>query len=542
MLGLPETIQRSASDHMAAWENRLSALADRVAAGLGRYRYLLLLLFSAGYLLMTCYRASRKLFWYDELFSLYLARLPDTASLWNALKLGADFNPPLFYILTKFGESLFGEGQIGTRALEIAGFLVFCLCLYRFVASRTSVLAGLISMLFPLVTTAYFYAYDARAHGIVVGFAGLALVCWQQACRQEAIGSKGRWAWLLGLFAALFCADLTHTYAVLLIVPFGIAELVRSNFLKRIDWGLWLALLLSSLGPLISLPQFRIMKSVFPVAFRGSMMANSFVTLLAPSVGVLVAGLILYSIFKFTSPRPSQPWETGSLQLPEVVVLLGFAALPIFTMALSKVGSGPFYVRYCLSTVAGFGCLFGVVAARRAAVGLGVLLCLIAQIAVNQHQFATTDFVPEPTVALPLSTRLTTLTNLYAALDAYPDRSLPIVPLGDHEFLPVLHYAPPRLSQRMIKVVFPNHNDINGECYVPLYKCCSTPGQLETLPQFLAAHDTFLAHCTNRSIERLNYFLRQGAEIKILSAADDSFLVYVNLKRKQGDAAAAPLP
>jgi hypothetical protein len=64
------------------------------------------------YFLLTCYRASRKLFWFDELFTLYISRLPDMATLWSALKQGVDHNPPLFYAVTRFSGSLFGEGQL----------------------------------------------------------------------------------------------------------------------------------------------------------------------------------------------------------------------------------------------------------------------------------------------------------------------------------------------------------------------------------------------------------------------------------------------
>src|ERR1039458_10781398 len=201
-------------DRIARWGRDISASADRIADGLRRRKYVVLFLFSVLYLLATCFRASRKLFWFDELFTLYISRLPDMASVWNALKQGVDFNPPLFYGLTRLSESLFGEGHIATRLPEILGFWIFCLCLFRFVSSRTSVLAGLIAMVFPLVTTAYFYAYEARSYGVVLGFAGMALICWQAATRLR----RSNW-WALGLFLALLCAILTQTYAILLLVP-----------------------------------------------------------------------------------------------------------------------------------------------------------------------------------------------------------------------------------------------------------------------------------------------------------------------------------
>jgi hypothetical protein len=135
--------------------------AERVSAGVTRYWYILIVLLSIGYFCDTYFRASRKLFWFDELFTVYVSRLPDLRSLWAVLMAGVDFNPPLLYVLV--------------------GFWIFCLCLYRFVSLRSSALGGLISMGFPMVTLAYWYAYEARPYALELGFCGVALLCWQGA-------------------------------------------------------------------------------------------------------------------------------------------------------------------------------------------------------------------------------------------------------------------------------------------------------------------------------------------------------------------------
>src|SRR5579875_327267 len=70
--------------------------------------------FSVFYFADVLLRASEKYFWCDELFTLYLCRA-SPASLWHALQVGMDSNPPLFYALTKASNAIFGEGLIGTR-------------------------------------------------------------------------------------------------------------------------------------------------------------------------------------------------------------------------------------------------------------------------------------------------------------------------------------------------------------------------------------------------------------------------------------------
>src|SRR5947208_12606276 len=75
-----------------------------------RINKLLLLLvgFSAIYFTDVGLRASEKYFWADEISTVYVCRLPNLGSLWEALRHGLDFNPPLFYVLTNASQSLFG--------------------------------------------------------------------------------------------------------------------------------------------------------------------------------------------------------------------------------------------------------------------------------------------------------------------------------------------------------------------------------------------------------------------------------------------------
>jgi hypothetical protein len=527
------------TDPLARWERGVSASADRIAEVLRRRQYIVLFLFSSLYLLTTCYRASRKLFWFDELFTVYVSRLPDMASVWSALKQGADLNPPLFYGLIRFSESLFGEGHIATRLPAILGFGIFCLCLFRFVSTRTSVLAGLIAMLFPLVTTAYFYAYEARSHGIVLGFGGIALVCWQ-----AAIHSRRRGWWLIGLFVSLLCAILTHTYAILLVVPLVLAELVRSVSARRADWAVWLAIVSSSPGVLVSLPLFRAAKAgippgIFPASL-GSL-ANAYQFHLKPAVSVLSVTLILYFIFKLASPNPPLASNAGrTLELAETGALMAFVAMPFFSFFVARLTGAPFLYRYSISAVAGFGCVLGIVTAKRPPVGLGVLLFLVAQIGFTLAGYARGAILTEPATSIALSTRADEFAHRYQVMEAVPNRNSPIVLLDNLEFLPIMNYAPANIVSRLVYLLDPGF-DVNGEGFIRLQRLCRAPGRFERMADFLSAHDTFIAVCNARSLDRLDYFIHAGADLKIESVSEDSFLVSVTFKKKPGESPATAL-
>ena len=522
-------LEIAVSDRLAGREEGLLSSADRIAETLRRRKYVVLFLFSLLYFAATCFRASHKLFWFDELFTLYESRLPDTASVWNALKQGVDFNPPLFYILTRFSESLFGEGQIAVRIPEILGFGVFCLCLFQFVSTRTSVLAGTIAMLFPMVTTAYFYAYEARAHGIVLGFGGLALVCWQAAIR-----SRRRAWWLGGLWLSLLCATLTHTYAVLLLVPFAVAEIVRMLPLRRIDWNVWLAIVTPLLGALVSLPLYRASQSAIPKnAFAPTLssMVNSYQSHLTPALGVISVGLVLYFVFSLNSAHPSTvPDGERALELPESAALIAFVAMPFFLFVLASLTGAPYVDRYSVSAVAGFGCLFGIVAARRPAVGLGVLVFLIAQIGLSFLQYASTGTVIEPSSHTVLSSKAT-LAHAYETMETAPYRHSPIVLLDSLEFLPIMHYAPPDIASRLVYSA-PDLEMIT-EGYIGLQRCCLAPGRFESLADLRSTGDTFLAFSSSRSLYKLDYFIHEGADVRLESVSYGNFLASVTFKEKQ---------
>ncbi len=337
-----------------------------------RLRPLLLIAFSLFYFADVSLRASEKFFWYDELFTLYFSRLPTLHALWNALNSGIDFNPPLFYLLTRWSNLLFGEGTISTRLPEILGFWIFCLCLFRFVSRRAGTSAGVAAMLFPMTTGAYFYAYEARPHGIVLGFAGLALVCWQMAFETP----RPRLRWLLAFAAFLFCAFMTHCFALVLVAPFVLVQTFRVFRARRIEWAVWLCLAVPSLAAcLLYIPLLRSYRKLAAVttfsqvAVAGwTQIAHFYVFLLAPCILVVVAALVLFALRSFLRQPPAESGDTAlsPATIQDLVLGLALTTLPGFGVALGKLVQGPFFSRYFLSALAGLCILIGIGSSWRA--------------------------------------------------------------------------------------------------------------------------------------------------------------------------------
>src|SRR5262249_49561307 len=139
----------------------------------------------------------------------------------------------------------FGENPLAYRLPALVGFFVLSLCLFRFTSRRCGRPYACLAVLFAFATSAHsIYAYEARPYGLLLGFTGLALVCWQSA----GVGSRLA---RFGLALSLAAAVSTHYYAVLIFVPLGLAELVRALRRQRLDVPMAVALL-AGLAPLLA--------------------------------------------------------------------------------------------------------------------------------------------------------------------------------------------------------------------------------------------------------------------------------------------------
>lgn len=146
------------------------------------------------YALLTWTLSRRKLMWNDELYTYYIARLPSMHDVWNALMARGEQTPPLFFAITRLSFRLFGVNQFSIRLPEILAFLAMMVCLYVFARRRMSSMSALCTAAFPLVTTAFPYAYEARvvrARAWLCG-ARAAIVADRDECRDPRAPARGR--------------------------------------------------------------------------------------------------------------------------------------------------------------------------------------------------------------------------------------------------------------------------------------------------------------------------------------------------------------
>jgi hypothetical protein len=314
----------------------------------------------------TLWRASVKLLWYDELYTFYIAQKGSPAKIWTALMSGVDLNPPLLYVFTRAGQLIAGDNELGTRLPAIAGFSLMMISLYLIVALRFTTPYALQAMLFPAVSGAYLYAYEARSYGVVLGCAAFAMLCWQRAACRTTRGQ-----YLAGLTLAILTGLLTHCYAVMILPPIALGELVRTVRSRRIDWSVWLSMCAPCVAITIYLP---LLRSSHGLALKGPIfdpnpwkLFHAYFQLLWPAIVPLAATfLILVLIAKV--PRRKRALTTASdpcasasdmrdctrLPLHELAAAVGFLLVPAAAYIIALAMGGGYFERYGLTAIIGF--------------------------------------------------------------------------------------------------------------------------------------------------------------------------------------------
>ncbi len=427
----------------------LDGLAETLRDGCERHRFLLLGLVSVVYFAATSVLASRKPMWNDELFTYFIAQAPTLSGIWSALLTGADQSPFPFYVLTRWSLDLFGVNEWAMRMPEMVGVWGAGVCLFHIVARRTSAMYGFVAMLLFFVTGANFYSYEARPYGLVLLFSASSWLCWQMATER-----RSGWP-LLGVFGSLAGALCSHYYAVLVFIPLGIAELVRSYDRRRMDWAMWLAMC-GALAPLLVFLPLIVKARTYAAGFWAipswKSIPDAYSSLLMPAPLLLMLVLIsagvmaLAQVKLFEAPPPV---KTPAIPGHELAAALSYACLPVFAVTLAIFVTGAFAFRYALPTVLGISVLVAWTSARlvsgRALLGAIILILSCGGLVMLwARSYPTT---PE-----------TVLGQMYAIVRNESEKELSVVVSDPHNFMMLSHYAPEDLVSRFTYLADPERS------------------------------------------------------------------------------------
>lgn len=366
----------------------LEKLADRFAA----WRLLVIACFTVIYAVPTARLATQKLFWDDELFTLYLSRLPSWNELSRALATGADQHPPTFFYLTRGVIELFGCSPLTVRLPEICGFWLLCVSLYAIGRRLVGPVWGALAMMFPLTTGAYYFATEARGYSLSLGFSALALYAWI-----EITENRKRKLFLPVLAISVAAVVASHYYGVLGVLALCAGEALRSLVRKKFELATWAALACAA-APLIVFVQSIAKGAQYSANFWAvpawsdvfSFYPHNLlfgVNIFAGALGCLV---LLNSTF---AESAKQTFPT--LRSWIAAALLAFGLIPFIAMVLGKFITHAFTDRYALAALIGLSLLLSYslfVLYRQRSIGavVSIAICGLCFV-VNQHEMKSAN-------------------------------------------------------------------------------------------------------------------------------------------------------
>ncbi len=177
---------------------------------------------AAFYFATSIYIASHRVFWFDELFTIHIARLPDIKSIWTALGNGVDSLPPTYYMVVRLFGNLFGNSEVAARLPSALALAAGLLLIFDCARRLTDGLHGLIALSVATCSFLPYYGYEARSYAIYFMLSALALWVW--LCTRDDKKSSAIF------FGVVLCLGVTmHYYFVLCLVPYAIWEFLRGK-------------------------------------------------------------------------------------------------------------------------------------------------------------------------------------------------------------------------------------------------------------------------------------------------------------------------
>ena len=421
----------------------LVKLADRINASLDKHYWRWVFVFALVFFAVSIVRDLRTTMWFDELFTLYLAKLGSAQEIiaFN------DASPPLYPIIVHWLLPVIGNDALALRLPATLGYCAMMVCLWAFCRRR---LPAAFAFAVPLLAfeRGLYFATEGRAYGLVLGCAAGALLCWQMA-------AEGRRR-ALALTLLAFCSALAvalHYYAIFLLVPLFLAELARWRTLRKVDVGIVAAMVPA---PLVLGLHYALF--VAGQDYGTNFWAQASLSAIAPFYERFLLPPLILGGFAFvaallagSSAPPRERSQTPTFPLHEWILIVALVLLPPVVIVVSMYTTHVFFERYLLWTVIGFALLgaAGLSLVVRGRPAAALALAVIATLSMARLEIGPLIGPPD----------LRTAEGLRQELEkAARDGTEPIVVANAHAFMELSYYLDSPLRERL---VFPLSRDLD---------------------------------------------------------------------------------
>lgn len=387
-------------------------------------------------------------FWYDEIFTHTIVKLPSFQDSLAALGRGWDLQPPLYFAIVRASAALFGAEELGLRLPSILGFWMGSAALYFLACRLVPPLFAALVLPLAAATPLSNYALEARPYSLVFAFGALALLCWHSTTR----GGHERLA-KAGLVLSLVAVSTVHYYGFLTFLIIAGGEAAYTFRLRQYRISVWLLIVLSAVPFLLHWPLMWAGIQLFSTGSWNS--PNPKVLVRSYSIDIAFLVLAPAALHKFFQLRPTQrPFgpvlDRPAFDIPAVSACLTALAIPVIALFAAYGVSGMVSPRYTLNWLIGAILLASMLAAEilgyRARIGL-LLLVMFELIAVV---FGLLDLQQGRRSRDGMTTRVQAL-----SLASKPWPGLKIASDDPFYVVPLMHYAPPHLQSVLVDIVDP---------------------------------------------------------------------------------------
>jgi len=477
--------------------------------------------------IIAAIKAIHKPFWFDEIFTLIIAKMQSPAEMIQALKVPIDIMPPPYYMICSAALRFAPNEHIGLRLPSLCGYLMTVACVYVFLSPRVDRMSALAGAAFVTCTALSDYAYEARPYALMTGSICCAACAWQRIDRS--------WAWAVALALSLGLAVSCHYYAVFAWPAFGLAEMLVLVCERRFRARAWLALAIGLVPFIVCWPLLANFRNVFGKTWwsapRLGLIARSPMVLFKWAGGMwgpaTTAVLAVFCMGWVVRALPialsaSFKWfPRGPLKLGESGLALGLLGIPVIAVAAAYVAQGGMTDRYMMPAIVGAALSIGALTStfrptfRAAALSIILLNCGLAELQSLWHYATGRTLDAQDAISRPCETFITSL----------GDDSPPVVIADGLVYMQLALYCDPETRSRILAIADPAAVTASGSSDVVdrtlLLVRPYFPVHVTEYDDLIAQHGSFLLRVNGNTGEWLpKKLLEDGHAVALVSHAD----------------------
>jgi 4-amino-4-deoxy-L-arabinose transferase-like glycosyltransferase len=283
---------------------------------------------------------NRRNVWFDELFTLDIARSPSLHELWNR-ELRFDLQTPTGYLLSRLSMWIFGPKPFGLRLPSMLEFYAGSVAILLYVRSKAGIaFATLAVLLLWAVSPTLYYAVEARPYALLLMSFACLLLSWDTAIRTQP-----RRLALFGVATSTLALAAAHIFAPFTFFAFIVAEAVRLRRRRVPDYALWAALLIPMLTMLIYIPLIRASGGAIFGVYAS---INTMFLFFEDTFGAPIVSFVIVATILVGSQKRSRATRPG-FSAEEIALFVCLLLSPVLVNLALMHRHGTFYERYCVT-------------------------------------------------------------------------------------------------------------------------------------------------------------------------------------------------